>query len=194
MQVEYTTRGVISATAQCIWCGRIFPSYPSQAARRRYCSHQCKSLARAESAKGGTVERSCAYCGASFVIHPSDAARRVYCSLACKHLGRRQQTIARFWANVDQSSECWEWKAARDPYGYGAARYEAKKIHSHRLAYILTYGPIPKGMQICHRCDNPPCCRPDHLFLGTAADNAADREQKGRGRHGRKRLNQNAPP
>jgi hypothetical protein len=52
--------------------------------------------------------------------------------------------------------------------------------HTNRVAYIVTYGPIPDGMFVCHRCDNPPCCRPDHLFLGTQRENLADMKRKGR--------------
>lgn len=88
----------------------------------------------------------------------------------------RSQT-AYFWAQVHKSGDCWEWKGKRYPSGYG----RHSKFYAHRVAYELVHGPIPAGMFVCHRCDNPPCCNPAHLFLGTPEDNAKDRERKGRG-------------
>ena len=78
--------------------------------------------------------------------------------------------------------DCWEWQGARLPSGYG--RYDAPgKIPwtAHRFAWTDRNGPIPPGMLVCHRCDNPPCVRLDHLFLGTTKDNARDMSSKGRG-------------
>lgn len=86
----------------------------------------------------------------------------------------------RFWSNVDKSGECWVWTRGRDKYGYGNIKVDGKRIGTHRFAYTLAYGPIPEGLSVCHRCDNPPCVRPDHLFAVTEKDNAQDREQKGR--------------
>lgn len=92
----------------------------------------------------------------------------------------------RFWSFVDRSGPgCWEWQGAR-LRGYGIALKGAgrpgRSGRAHRVAWALTFGAVPVGMQVCHHCDNPPCVRPDHLFLGTAADNARDRESKGRNR------------
>jgi hypothetical protein len=89
--------------------------------------------------------------------------------------------IDRFWVKVDASGECWEWRAHRKPGGYG--QFTVRKGYfasAHVVSYALTNGPIPAGMVVCHRCDNPPCVRPDHLFLGTQADNARDMIAKGR--------------
>lgn len=68
----------------------------------------------------------------------------------------------------------------RDKDGYGWLRVNGKKVGAHRVAWELENGPIPTGLSVLHRCDNPPCCDVGHLFIGTQADNVADREAKGR--------------
>lgn len=95
----------------------------------------------------------------------------------------------RFWSRVDKSGECWTWSAARFTTGYGAVWQDGKVQKAHRLAWAYANGPIPAGVRVLHHCDNPPCCRPDHLFLGTMSDNSRDRDAKGRGPKGvEKRL------
>jgi hypothetical protein len=82
---------------------------------------------------------------------------------------------ARFWSKVDRSGECWTWGAFCKPNGYG--QFTVRRgvfFGAHCVSYALAHGPIPAGMVVCHRCDNPPCVRPDHLFLGTQVDNALD--------------------
>lgn len=77
--------------------------------------------------------------------------------------------------------ECRVWSGSLDTAGYGLIRRTNGSLMStHRLAYELANGPIPHGALVCHRCDNPPCCRPEHLFLGDYAANAADMVSKGR--------------
>lgn len=77
-------------------------------------------------------------------------------------------------------SGCWEWIGAVNGAGYGHLQHRGKKLLAHRLAYEWHYGPIPKGQVVCHRCDNPICANPEHLFLGTQKDNVRDMVRKGR--------------
>lgn len=92
--------------------------------------------------------------------------------------------MKRFWdRTMTAPTGCIEWQGGRTPQDYGKTWFEGRTIGAHRLAWIVTNGPIPNGLQVCHRCDNPPCCNPEHLFLGTAAENQHDKGQKGRARN-----------
>jgi hypothetical protein len=96
----------------------------------------------------------------------------------------------RFWEKVDKNgpiyeplgSRCWVWIASKGRGGYGQIEIQRGKspMHSNRLAWELTNGPIPNGLHVLHICDNPPCCNPEHLFLGTNLDNQRDMMKKGR--------------
>jgi len=89
--------------------------------------------------------------------------------------------LERFVEKIETGEGCWEWKAARNNRGYGWFRIGDKMVQAHRAIYAATVGAIPAGMCVCHRCDNPSCVRPSHLFLGTAQDNAIDMAKKHRG-------------
>lgn len=80
-------------------------------------------------------------------------------------------------------SGCIEWVGPRNWKGYGTTWFRGGKHGVHRIAWILAHGEIPDGMHVMHACDNPPCCNIDHLSLGTAADNQADKARKGRARN-----------
>lgn len=100
------------------------------------------------------------------------------------HTNNQGDPVKVFWSRVDKNgpihpvlkSRCWLWTGYKLKQGYG--QFRSKK--THRLAYVHTKGDIPDGMFVCHKCDNPPCCNPDHLFLGTAQDNMTDKVNKGR--------------
>lgn len=89
----------------------------------------------------------------------------------------------RFWSHVAIGSEdaCWEWKAARGRQGYGAFGMGGTMRIAHRVAFEFTHGRVLRRDELaCHHCDNPPCCNPKHLFVGTKLDNARDAIAKGR--------------
>lgn len=80
-------------------------------------------------------------------------------------------------------TRCWEWKGGSGHhFGYGAFSINGRTEAAHRVIFRNVVAPIPKGMCVLHKCDNPKCVRPEHLFLGTKADNNVDRDSKGRGR------------
>lgn len=91
----------------------------------------------------------------------------------------------RFWShvNINDLFSCWEWNGACNENGYGNFSVKYKMYKAHRMAYILTFGNIPNGLFVCHKCDNPSCCNPSHLFLGTNQDNVTDMVKKGRWYH-----------
>lgn len=92
----------------------------------------------------------------------------------------KQSFEDRFWSKVDTSGDCWVWTAERTKDGYGRFALHGRSRRAHRVAYLLCIGQIPDGLFVCHRCDNPPCCNPAHLFLGTDLDNVNDSITKGR--------------
>jgi hypothetical protein len=99
------------------------------------------------------------------------------------------ELIDRLWSHiaVRDDGDCWEWDASRTPSGYGRITIRIstgvyRVEYAHRLVLVHATGePIPAGMLAMHSCDNPPCCNPSHIHRGTYADNAQDRENKGRG-------------
>ena len=100
------------------------------------------------------------------------------------YLHKRTPLAVRFWAKVDKTllDGCWLWKGARS-HGYGVINKDGKVLLTDRLAWELTYGVVPEGLDVLHHCDNPICIRFDHLFVGTATDNNNDSVHKNRWNH-----------
>lgn len=86
----------------------------------------------------------------------------------------------RFRSKIDKGPGCWEWQAGRDDKDYGRFCLDGKSVLAHRLSYELDVEPIPEDLCVLHRCDNPGCVNPEHLFLGTQQDNIQDMIDKGR--------------
>lgn len=134
----------------------------------------------------------CKLCGTAFYCRPSrmegNPRPRRYCSQKCMWTSYQREPDAALWARVnkDGPNGCWIYSGATDRRGYGRPAYKQKRYYAHRRSYEIHRGPIPAGMLVLHKCDNPPCCNPEHLFLGTDADNAQDKARKGRALGGEK--------
>lgn len=149
------------------------------------------------------IESVCQQCGAEFRGYRRGTGKAPrYCSSACYH-GARKGTQPpggfrsvpaedRFWEKVDRSGgpdACWPFTGGRNKDGYGKFAVERKvQVRAHRFAWELVNGPMPPGLNGCHRCDNPPCCNPAHIFPGTNAENLADMVAKGRSAVGERNI------
>lgn len=123
-------------------------------------------------------------------IAPNASIRRKCKTSTCcnpAHMYSDDDRVASFMARVDirGRDECWNWKSHINSRGYGSFFFDGTMESVHRISWEVHNGPIPPGKGtlgtcVCHKCDNPICCNPNHLFLGSQADNVADRDKKGR--------------
>lgn len=134
--------------------------------------------------------KPCAYCGALFWCKASldvggTRPEKKFCSNRCGYDNRNSKREEIFWSYVDKNGPngCWIWNGCRDKWGYGDLSWFNKHIQAHRLAWKLLRGD-PGKLDCLHKCNNPPCCNPDHLYLGTDLENARDRTIAGTHTHG----------
>lgn len=110
--------------------------------------------------------------------------RRVYCGIDCTFAGRKfspEKALARFMSRVEKrESGCWVYKGATDKWGYTHLGVNGRRHQAHRFFYEQANGKIPAGKIVLHTCDTPPCVNPEHMRIGTHADNHADMVSKGR--------------
>lgn len=128
-----------------------------------------------------SVLRPCIKCGKMMEVWASRAAEKKHCSMLCRH-GALEE---RFWERVRKTDTCWLWTGRKNDQGYGMVRVGKQRKYAHRYSWEIHNGPIPAsegyhGTCVLHRCDTPACVRPEHLFLGTHAENMLDKKTKGR--------------
>ncbi len=180
-------------TLICRFCESPFERIPSRAAEATYCSQACKSAIR------GPQQKTCEQCGKLFLVDQCriDKGEGRFCGSRCfgdSMIGVspcKNSPEERFWSRVNKDGPirshcpeigpCWLWTGPTDRKGYGRTHLgERSNQGAHQTAWIFTRGAITNGLWVLHRCDNPPCVNPNHLFLGTSNDNVQDAVEKGR--------------
>lgn len=136
---------------------------------------------------GPFLNRICLRCGSKFHAKLSriKIGKGKYCSKHCYDKSLIMDINQTFWIRVQKTSSCWIWTGVKDIDGYGLAKfYFSREKRAHRLSYEIHFGTIPRGMHVLHKCDNPSCVSPEHIFLGTNIDNIRDMVKKGRNAKG----------
>lgn len=149
-------------------------------------------MAAATDATNPYEEKACEACGATIrrgMLTPFAFAMKRLCQEGCGHgvvaSDARERLLIRFWNKVDKrpghgpDRDCWVWIGRKDSKGYGVAKLRNAAVKAHRLS-LFGADDIENPLFACHRCDNPACVRPDHLFPGEAIDNVRDMHAKGR--------------
>lgn len=135
--------------------------------------------------------KKCEFCGAELVRRKESVgrlesgpqfARRRFCNQKCGFDFSKTPAAAkpRFMKHVNKTDTCWLWTGSIDVSGYGDCWFRGKTDGAHRVAWLIFNGEITDGLFVLHRCDNPKCVNPEHLFLGTHSDNMRDASSKGR--------------
>lgn len=131
-----------------------------------------------------TDYKNCIVCNYIFIknIRASKAEweKRMFCSRSCANVLKKDKAIKEIILSNIIKADCWEWQGAKDNKGYGVVGHRRRKYKAHRLSYQAFISTPPDSLNVCHKCDNPSCVNPEHLFLGTQKDNAKDMVFKGR--------------
>jgi hypothetical protein len=168
----------------CQSCGASFMSRRA-GSPMKYCSKRCYG----DSLIKPVQARFCGYCGETFAPDRGALTTRghtgQWCSTTCANRSRGMTLEERVRLHVDRGKPdgCWPWVGDHDKKGYGIlslaeGKRRGRQAIAHRVVWQLAHGEIPVGLVVCHRCDNPSCCRLEHLFLGTVAQNNADKVAK----------------
>jgi len=134
--------------------------------------------------------KNCDTCGGEYKEKPAESEKqwndRCFCSISCRNKSKKFMTciFVRLENFQVKKEGCWGWSGSKDCRGYGviSSRNGSKSSpeKAHRVSYEKAYGKIPEGLNVCHRCDNPECTNPEHLFVGTQKENMSDCSSKGR--------------
>lgn len=150
----------------------------SEGGQRRKNTEQLAKALRVRWGPSRQVTVQCVKCGTTFQTVLCKLPEKKFCSRKCRYSGTLSDRLMMDITKLGDE-ECWPWNGHRDERGYGKFTFHRKFHRAHRAMYQVAIGPTG-DLDVCHKCDNPTCCNPKHLFLGTQADNNRDRHKKGR--------------
>lgn len=141
--------------------------------------------------------KACPHCGREFTAAVrnkyGNKLKATFCSMRCRVQARYPEPVERFWERVSKGGpdECWPWIAYRNDHGYGIMYWTGRRRRASHVAYLLAHGSIPAGLWVLHKCDNPACVNPAHLFPGNCKANNTDMMLKGRHSNGLRKASSN---